>query len=204
MHVQTSCFFIKKRMLIFFMVDLASYYFQLSESLYYFKKNFDYTVMIKGNCWYANYWTEAKYLGAWRSVCIDSLWKFYWDIPLFASDKRRKGVTYRISVHTQCKRYRMVPSLENVGLGKFWHLKSRNLGLAKHWFVSYRIGVSNFNVLVLGISKIDPTFFNKHEDRRPAGVEYFKTINEWGWISYGRIMEIEDWVLSVEAVGRGG
>ena len=124
MHVQTSCFFIKKRLLIFFMVDLASYYFQLSESLYYFKKNFDYTVMIKGNCWYANYWTEAKYLGAWRSVCIDSLWKFYWDIPLFASDKRRKGVTYRISVHTQCKRYRMVPSLENVGLGKFgiWSL----------------------------------------------------------------------------------
>ena len=114
MHVQTSCFFIKKRLLIiFFMVDLASYYFQLNESLYYFKKNFDYTVMIKGNCWYANYRTEAKYLGAWGSVCIDSLWKFYWDIPLFASDKIRKRVTYRISVHTQCKGYRMVP-------GKTW------------------------------------------------------------------------------------
>ena len=32
------------------MVDLASYYFHLSESLYYFKKNFGYTVMIKENC----------------------------------------------------------------------------------------------------------------------------------------------------------
>ena len=35
---------------MFFMVDLASYYFHLSESLYYFKKNFGYTVMIKENC----------------------------------------------------------------------------------------------------------------------------------------------------------
>ena len=48
------------------MVDLAPYYFHLNELLYYFKKNFDYTVMIEENYWYANYLnhsrTEAKYL----------------------------------------------------------------------------------------------------------------------------------------------
>ena len=63
MYVQT---FLIKKQWFFFMVDLAPYYFHLSELLYYFKKNFDYTIMIKENYWYANYLnhsrTEAKYL----------------------------------------------------------------------------------------------------------------------------------------------
>ena len=199
MHVQTSCFFIKKRLLIFFMVDLASYNFQLNESLYYFKKNFVYTVMITGNCWYANYRTEAKYLGAWRSVCIDSLWKFYWDIPLFASDKIRKRVTYRISVHTQCKGYGMVHRKtwvsENFGIWSLGNSDSLKID-------SYRIGASNFMFWFSESRKSTQRFFNKHEDRRPASVEYL-TINEWGWVSYEELWRSRR-VLSVEAVGRGG
>ena len=73
--------------------------------------------------------TEAKYLG--DALFADSLWKF-WDIPLFASDKIRKRVTYRISVHTQCKGYEWY--LEKRGSRKISALimKFRNLGLAKN------------------------------------------------------------------------
>lgn len=39
----------QKAIVFFFMVDLAPYYFHLSELVYYFKENFDYTIMIKEN-----------------------------------------------------------------------------------------------------------------------------------------------------------
>jgi len=52
MHVQTFSFLHQKKKMkhnCFLIVDLAPYYFHLSESLYYLKKNCDYTVMIKEN-----------------------------------------------------------------------------------------------------------------------------------------------------------